>query len=561
MDKSEKTLENIGYLKLLNKTVIYKPGTDIDENDNNNETYICTNLDTNFNESRDTWEIQVGDYVKVYNKNLEVIESYEAIEDNWYTLDILYDETLDNDIDLRNKSILAAIRAGNHCPQKCVGITDFSGHKYTDIAINTGIAANSEDIPLISYLYPGWHNVLQVSDSEEDESMFEGVDIDEIPCFESYQHCRIVQLNPDNSTTVHYDNMAAETSVSGVLEFTGHTIVNKIGESSLAWKSTFRTIETLLVWIDADHTIMDIVQFDGHYKKYIGHCRVCLNYSHNGDKSGNISSIYDVITILNPIAISVDENIRINYKNHTGYIDYARKFFRFNNNEVISTVGTEIQNMGYLSGIMILHYYSQQTELYNDDHDLIKINLRGNDDSVELDNILDDISTRNTYKIDDVLLSLTNKSLIVFKISKRVKSKYIQDTEVISELDVIYYYRYADDGYESQTLKYAEASDKKRIYYVILNKTNDNKNTDEAEQIKQIIIDPSSESDEGIIKIRDVNVVRDKDSINKELVKLKNIADLESEVGQIESLKSNKKMLRLACRYLYGPSVFISCYI
>ena len=32
MDKSEKTLENIAYLKLLNKTVIYKPGTDIDEN-------------------------------------------------------------------------------------------------------------------------------------------------------------------------------------------------------------------------------------------------------------------------------------------------------------------------------------------------------------------------------------------------------------------------------------------------------------------------------------------------------------------------------------------------
>ena len=34
MDKSEKTLENIGYLRLLYKTVMYKPGTDIDEDDN-----------------------------------------------------------------------------------------------------------------------------------------------------------------------------------------------------------------------------------------------------------------------------------------------------------------------------------------------------------------------------------------------------------------------------------------------------------------------------------------------------------------------------------------------
>lgn len=345
-------------------------------------------------------------------------------------------------------------------------------------------------------------------------------------------------------------------------EFTGHTIVNKIGESYLSWKSTFRTIETFLIWVDDCHTMMDIIQFDGHYKKYIGHCSICMNSDENDDESGNISSIEDVITILNPIAISVDESIKLNYKNHTGYIDYARSLFRFNNNEIIPALSTMNEHTWYLSGILLYHFYGDPTEFYNDDHDLIKISLRdSNGNSAELENVLNDISTRNTYKIDDVLFSLTNKSLIVFKVSKRVKSKYIPDTEVISELDLIYYYRYIDDGYESQTLKYAEASDKKRIYYVILNKTNDNKNTDEAEQIKQIIIDPSSENEEGIIKIRDVNVVRDKNSTNKELVKLKNIADLESKVGQIESLKSNKNMLRLACRYLFGPSVFIDCYI
>lgn len=555
MDKSEKTLENIAYLKLLNKTVIYKPGTDIDEDNNDNETYICTNLDTNFNESRDTWEIQVGDYVRVYNKNLEIIESYEATEDNWYTLDILYDETLDNDIDLRNKSILAAIRVRKNFLQKSIDLTDFSGHTYT------GIAVYDEDAgaPLIGYLYPGWHNMLQISSNITTESecvcTWDGDDDNE-DSFDESQYCRIVQLNPDNSTTVYYDNILDDTSVSGVSEFTGHTIVSKIGKSSLAWKSTFRTIETFLIWIDTDHTIMDIIQFDGHYKKYIGHCNICMSYSYNGDNSGNISSIYDVITILNPIAISVDESIRPNYKNRAGYIDYARSLFRFNNSEVISTVGTGVQNMGYLSGIMVLHYYGQQTKLYNDDHDLIKINLR---DSVELKNILDNISMHNTYKIGDVLFSLSNSSLIVFKVSKRVKSKYIVDKEVISELDVLYYYRYVDNGYRNQTLKYGEASDKSRIYYVILNKTNKYKS--EEEQIKQIIIDPSSESNEDMVRVRDVNVVSDKNSTNKELVKLKNIADLESEVGQIESLKSNKKMLRLACRYLYGPSVFISCYI
>lgn len=314
--------------------------------------------------------------------------------------------------------------------------------------------------------------------------------------------------------------------------------------------------------MDDWHTMMDIIQFDGHYKKYIGHCSICMSSSDNGDKSGNISSIEDVITILNPIAISVDESIKLNYKNHTGYIDYARSLFRFNNNEIIPTVGAEIQNSVYLSGIAIVYYYVQQTELYNDDHDLIKINLRdSNGNSAELKNILNDISMRNTYKIDDVLFSLTDKSLVVFKVSKRVKSKYIPDTEVISELDLIYYYRYADDGYESQTLKYAEASDKKRIYYVILNKTNNDKNTDEAEQIKQIIIDPSSENEDGIVIVRDVNVVRNNSSTNNKMIRLKPVADLESEVGQIESLKSLKKMLRLACRYLFGPSVFIDCYI
>lgn len=556
MDKSEKTLENIAYLKLLNKTVIYKPGTDIDDNDNGNETYICTNLDTNFKESRDTWEIEIGDYVRVYNKNLEIIESYEATEETQYVLDILYDDTLDDNIDLRNRSILVLIRIGNEYPQSCTGITDFSGHMYTDI----GTLCNDEGIPLISYLHPGWHNMLQVSSSIEDsETTKHDEDIDGFSFGESHQHCRIVQLNPDNSLTVYYDNIVDDSSVSGITEFSGHTIVNKIGKSSLTWKSTFRLIGTYLMWVDKDHTLMDIIQFDGHYKKYIGHCNVCMNYSYNGDKSGNISSIYDVITIINPIAISVDEGIRPNYKNRAGYIDYARSLFRFNNNEVISTIGEGIRDMEYLSGIMILHYYGKQTKLYNDDHDLIKVNLSDNDDNVELKNILDDISMHNTYKIGDVLFSLSNSSLIVFKVSKRVKSKYIPDTEVISELDVLYYYRYVDNGYRNQTLKYEEASDKSRIYYVILNKTNKYKS--EEEQIKQIIIDPSSESNEGIIKVRDVNVIRNNNSTSRELVKLKNVADLESKVGQIESLNSNRKMLRLTCRYLYGPSVFISCYI
>ena len=44
-----------------------------------------------------------------------------------YELNILYDETLDNDTDLRNKSILAEIRTGKDFPQKSIGITDFSG--------------------------------------------------------------------------------------------------------------------------------------------------------------------------------------------------------------------------------------------------------------------------------------------------------------------------------------------------------------------------------------------------------------------------------------------------
>lgn len=549
MDKSEKTLENIGYLRLLYQTVIYKPGTGIDENQT--ETYICTNLDTNFKECRDTWKLmRVGDFVKVYNKDLEVIESYKATEKTVYELNILYDETLDNDIDLRNKSILAEIRTGKDFPQKSIGITDFSGHVYKDIVVDN---EEDEDVDglLISYLHPGWHNMLQLS-----STIINWVDGDE------RQHCRIVQLNPDNSTTVYYDNMIDSIPDDEldyeVLEFAGHTIVNKIGESSLAWKSTFRTIETFLIWVDDCHTMMDIIQFDGHYKKYIGHYSICMSSSDNGDKSGNISSIYDVITILNPIAISVDESIRPNYKNHTGYIDYARKFFRFNNNEIISTVGAEIQNSVHLSGIMILHYYGQQTKLYNDDHDLIKINLRdSNGSSAELKNI----SMHNTYKIGDVLFSLSSSSLIVFKVYKRIKSKYIADKEVISELDVLYYYSYVDDGYESQKLKYAEASDKKRIYYVILNKTNNDKNTDEAEQIKQIIIDPSSENEEGIVKTRDVNVVRDKNSTDNKMIRLKPVADLENKGGQIESLKSNKKMLRLACRYLFGPSVFIDCYI
>lgn len=553
MDKSEKTLENIGYLRLLYQTVIYKPGTAIDESQT--ETYICTNLDTNFKECRDTWRLmRVGDFVKVYNKDLEIIESYKVTEETVYELNILYDETLDNDIDTRNKSILAEIRTGKGFPRKSIGITDFSGHVYKDIIVDN---EEDEDVDglLISYLHPGWHNMLQLS-----STIFNWDDSNES------QHCRIVQLNPDNSTTVYYDNMI-DSIPDDVLdyeayEFTGHTIVNKIGESSLAWKSTFRTIETFLIWVDDWHTMMDIIQFDGHYKKYIGHCSICMSSSDNGDKSGNISSIEDVITILNPIAISVDESIKLNYKNHTGYIDYARSLFRFNNNEIIPTVGAEIQNSVYLSGIAIVYYYVQQTELYNDDHDLIKINLRdSNGNSAELKNILNDISMRNTYKIDDVLFSLTDKSLVVFKVSKRVKSKYIPDTEVISELDLIYYYRYADDGYESQTLKYAEASDKKRIYYVILNKTNNDKNTDEAEQIKQIIIDPSSENEDGIVIVRDVNVVRNNSSTNNKMIRLKPVADLESEVGQIESLKSLKKMLRLACRYLFGPSVFIDCYI
>lgn len=552
MDKSEKTLENIGYLRLLYQTVIYKPGTDIDENQA--ETYICTNLVTNFKECRDTWILRrVGDFVKVYNKNLEVIESYKATEKTVYELNILYDETLDNDTDLRNKSILAEIRTGKDFPQKSIGITDFSGHVYKDIVVDSedGVV----DGLLISYLHPGWHNMLQLS-----STIINGDDSHES------QHCRIVQLNPYNSTTVYYDNMI-DSIPDDILEyeafeFTGHTIVNKVGESYLSWKSTFRTIETFLIWVDDCHTMMDIIQFDGHYKKYIGHCSICMNSDENDDESGNISSIEDVITILNPIAISVDESIKLNYKNHTGYIDYARSMIRFNNNEIISTVGAEIQNLVYLSGIAIVYYYVQQTELYNDDHDLIKINLRdSNGNSAELENVLDDISTRNTYKIGDVLFSLTDKSLVVFKVSKRVKSKYIQDTEVISELDVIYYYRYADDGYESQTLRYAEASDKKRIYYVILNKTNNDKNTDEAEQIEQIIIDPSSENEEGIIKVRDVNVVRDKNSTDNKMIRLKPVADLENKGGQIESLKSLKKMLRLACRYLFGPSVFIDCYI
>lgn len=497
--------------------------------------------------------MRVGDFVKVYNKDLEIIESYKATEETVYELNILYDETLDNDIDLRNKSILAEIRTGKDFPRKSIGITDFSGHVYKDIVVDSedGVV----DGLLISYLHPGWHNMLQLS-----STIINRVDGDES------QHCRIVQLNPYNSTTVYYDNMI-DSIPDDILEyeafeFTGHTIVNKVGESYLSWKSTSRTIETFLIWVDDCHTMMDIIQFDGFYKKYIGHCSICMNSDENDDKSGNISSIEDVITILNPIAISVDESVKLNYKNHTGYIDYARSFFRFNDNEIIPTVGAEIQNSVYLSGIAIVYYYVQQTELYNDDHDLIKINLRGNDDdNVELKNILDDIVMPNTYKIDDVLFSLTNKSLVVFKVSKRVKSKYIPDTEVISELDVIYYYRYADDGYESQTLKYAEASDKKRIYYVILNKTNDNKNTDEAEQIKQIIIDPSSKNEEGIIKVRDVNVVRDKNSTDNKMIRLKPVADLENKGGQIESLKSLKKMLRLACRYLFGPSVFIDCYI
>lgn len=557
MDKSEKTLENIGYLRLLYKTVIYKPGTDIDENDNQNETYICTNFDTNFNESRDTWEMQVGDCIRVYNENLEVIESYEATEETQYVLDILYDDTLDDNIDLRNRSILALIRIGNEYPQSCMGITDFSGHMYTDI----GTLCNDEGIPLISYLHPGWHNMLQVSSSIEDkETTKHDEDIDGFSFGESHQHCRIVQLNPDNRLTVYYDNIVDDSSVLGITEFSGHTIVNKIGKSSLTWKSTFRLIGTYLIWVDKDHTLMDIIQFDGHYKKYIGHCSICMNYSYNGDKSGNISSIYDVITIINPIALSVDESIRPNYKNRAGYIDYARSLFRFNNSEVISTTGSGIQNIGYLSGVLLLHYYGQQTKLYNDDHDLIKINLRDNDDnSAELKNIVDDISMHNTYKIGDVLFSLSNSSLVVLKVSKRVKSKYITDAEVISELNVLYYYRYVDNGYRNQTVRYEEASDKSRVYYVMLNKTNKYKCKEE--QIKQIIIDPSSESEEGIVKVRDVNVVRDKSSTNSKMINLKPVADLESKVGQIESVNSNSKMLRLACRYLYGPSVFISCYI
>ena len=554
MDKSEKTLENIGYLRLLYQTVIYKPGTAIDENQA--ETYICTNLATKFKECRDTWILRrVGDFVKVYNKDLEVIESYKATEKTVYELNILYDETLDNDTDLRNKSILAEIRTGKDFPQKSIGITDFSGHVYKDIVVDSedGVV----DGLLISYLHPGWHNMLQLSSTiitDGNES----------------QHCRIVQLNPYNSTTVYYDNMI-DSIPDDVLEyeafeFTGHTIVNKIGESYLSWKSTFRTIETFLIWVDDCHTMMDIIQFDGHYKKYIGHCSICMNSDENDDESGNISSIEDVITILNPIAISVDESIKLNYKNHTGYIDYARSMIRFNNNEIISALSTMNEHTWYLSGILLYHFYGDPTEFYNDDHDLIKINLRdSNGNSAELNDInkiLNDIiSTHKTYKIGDVLFSLTNESLIVFKVSKRIKSKYIPDTEVISELDLIYYYRYRYDGYENQTLKYAEASDKKRIYYVILNKTNDNKNTDEAEQIKQIIIDPSSENEEGIIKVRDVNVVRDKNSTNDKMIRLKPVADLENKGGQIESAKSNEKMLRLACRYLFGPSVFIDCYI
>lgn len=77
-----------------------------------------------------------------------------------YELNILYDETLDNDIDLRNKSILAEIRTGKDFPQKSIGITDFSGHVYKDIVVDSedGVV----DGLLISYLHPGWHNMLQL---------------------------------------------------------------------------------------------------------------------------------------------------------------------------------------------------------------------------------------------------------------------------------------------------------------------------------------------------------------------------------------------------------------
>lgn len=567
MNKSEKTLENIAYLKFLHKTVIYKTGTGIQDEDNNdNETYICTNMSTNFKESRDAWEMQVGDYVRVYNKNLEIIESYEATEETQYVLDILYDDTLDDNIDLRNKSILALIRVGNEYPQSCMGITDFSGHMYTDI----GTLCNDEDIPLISYLYPGWHNTLQVSSSIEDkETTKHDEDIDGFSFGESHQHCRIVQLNPDNSLTVHYDNIVDDSSVSGILEFSGHTIINKIGESSLAWKTTFRMIETYLIWMDKDHTLMDIVQFDGHYKKYIGHCSICMNYSYRGDKKGNISSIYDVITILNPIALSVDENVRPNYKNRTGYIDYARSLFRFNSNEVISTVEDGVQNMEPLSGILLIHYFGEKTKLYNDDHELIKINTRGvdlgddTDEDADLEDLLNiGLSMSNTYKVGDILFSLTNSIAVAFKVSKRKKSKYITDKEVISELDMLYYYKYIDDGYSDQAVRYRETFNGKRIYYVILYKTDYDKNTDGTEQIKQISIDPSSENVDSIVEVRDLKVINNSDSLkDQEIDRLKYVMDLEDKLGQIESLNSNRKMLRLTCRYLYGPSVFISCYI
>lgn len=178
--------------------------------------------------------MRVGDFVKVYNKDLEIIESYKVTEETVYELNILYDETLDNDIDTRNKSILAEIRTGKGFPRKSIGITDFSGHVYKDIIVDN---EEDEDVDglLISYLHPGWHNMLQLS-----STIFNWDDSNES------QHCRIVQLNPDNSTTVYYDNMIDSIPDDEldyeVYEFTGHTIVNKIGESSLAWKSTFRTI-------------------------------------------------------------------------------------------------------------------------------------------------------------------------------------------------------------------------------------------------------------------------------------------------------------------------------
>ena len=414
MNRSEKTLENIAYLELLNKTVLYKPGTAIDKK--SDETYICTNIGTNFKEGRDTWELDIGDYVRVYNKNLEVIENYEATEETQYSIDIIYSE-LEDDMDKRNSTMLGLIKISNEQPQVCECLTDFSGHVYKDIAeLSMG-----EDVPLISYLSTGWYDMLQVSNNIDDNSDDDN-DVNNIDSFDfgkSHQHCRIVKLNSDNSIKVYYDQIIDDSSVAGAWEFDGHTVVNAIGKSSLAWKTIARHVQTFLLWVDRDHTLMDIVQFSGYNKKYIGSCSVYMNYSYYGDKSGNISSIYDIITILNPIALSVGSNMKINFKSRAGYIDYARSLYRFNSNEVFSTVGSGIAYEVSFSDILMIHDYRKGTILYNNDHEKIKLNMNGfNVDKFDIGHTLS-----YTFKVGDILFSLTDSTVVILKVSKKKKKQ------------------------------------------------------------------------------------------------------------------------------------------